>query len=189
MANLTPLHCGQYYHIYNRGNNREPLFREPRNYTYFLNLYTKYINPVAETYVYCLLKNHFHLLVRIQNCPSLTPSRAFSNLFSTYTKAINKAYKRTGSLFEKPFKRKIIDNNLYLIHLTTYIHRNPQIHRFVDDFRDWPYSSYNSITSKEITHIQHAEVLDWFDGQIGFKDAHKQELDQTIIATLIVDDW
>lgn len=192
MANPAPLQYGQYYHIYNRGNNRETLFREPRNYAYFLNLYSKYINPVAETYTYCLLNNHFHLLVRIKNCqsstPSFTPSRAFSNLFSTYTKAFNKAYKRTGSLFEKPFKRKIIDNNRYLIFLTTYIHRNPQKHGFVDNFRDWPYSSYSAITSEKITQVQRVEVLDWFGGQMGFEDAHTVEVDETMIAALIVDD-
>ena len=66
---LTPvaLQPGEYYHIYNRGNNGETLFREQRNYPYFLKLYTKYIEPVAETYAYCLLKNHFHFLVRIKN--------------------------------------------------------------------------------------------------------------------------
>lgn len=90
---------GVIYHIYNRGNNRENLFIETRNYTYFMKLYARYIEPVVETYAYCLLRNHFHLLVRIldpqdwqssEDCQSLkslkSPSQAFSNLFSTYTK-------------------------------------------------------------------------------------------------------
>ncbi len=102
MSNLPPLLNDQYYHIYNRGNNSETLFREQRNYPYFLELYVRYIQPVAETYAYCLLKNHFHLLVRIKDCQSYPPSRAFANLFSTYTKAFNRAYQRSGSLFEKP---------------------------------------------------------------------------------------
>ncbi|GMQ79471.1 MAG: hypothetical protein BMS9Abin02_2068 [Anaerolineae bacterium] len=66
MPMLEPLQYGQYYHIYNRGNNREILFREQRNYPYFLKLYVKYIEPVAETYAYCLMSNHFHLMVRIK---------------------------------------------------------------------------------------------------------------------------
>ncbi|MBF8283376.1 MAG: hypothetical protein HW378_2291 [Anaerolineales bacterium] len=66
MSDPIPLHPGQYYHIYNRGNNRENVFREERNYPYFLKLYAKYIEPIAETYAYCLLRNHFHLLVRIR---------------------------------------------------------------------------------------------------------------------------
>ncbi len=66
MSKPMPLIHGNYYHIYNRGNNREDIFIEPPNYSYFLSLYAKYIDPVADTYAYCLLRNHFHLLVRIK---------------------------------------------------------------------------------------------------------------------------
>ena len=66
MNTFSPLQPGVYYHIYNRGNNGEDLFREDRNNLYFLKLYEKYIHPIAEPYAYCLLKNHFHLLVRIE---------------------------------------------------------------------------------------------------------------------------
>jgi hypothetical protein len=67
MTKPEPLQFGQYYHIYNRGNNGETLFCEDRNYPYFLELYAKYIEPVAETYADCLMSNHFHLLVRIKD--------------------------------------------------------------------------------------------------------------------------
>jgi putative transposase len=66
MTSPTPLEYGQYYHIYNRGNNGENLFFEERNYPYFLKLYAHHILPVANTYAYCLLRNHFHALVRIR---------------------------------------------------------------------------------------------------------------------------
>ena len=79
MTNPEPLQFGQYYHIYNRGNNGETLFCEDRNYPYFLKLYAKYTEPVSETYAYCLMSNHFHLLVRIKDyeeCDrSASPSR------------------------------------------------------------------------------------------------------------------
>ena len=58
------LRYGQYYHIYNRGNNRENLFVEQRNYPYFLKQYTNHILPIAETCAYCLLPNHFHFAIR-----------------------------------------------------------------------------------------------------------------------------
>ena len=67
MKTLSPLQPGVFYHIYNRGNNGEDLFREERNYLYFLKLYEKYITPIADTYAYCLLKNHFHFFVRIKS--------------------------------------------------------------------------------------------------------------------------
>ena len=64
MSSPSPLELGKYYHIYNRGNNGESIFLEDRNYTYFLQLYIKYIEPIALTYAYCLLRNHFHFLIR-----------------------------------------------------------------------------------------------------------------------------
>ncbi len=200
MSRPEPLRYGQYYHIYNRGNNGETLFREQRNYAYFLRLYAKYIEPVAETYVYCLMCNHFHFQVRIkertgspsEGCQSYEQSyeasRAFSNLFSTYTKAFNKAYQRTGSLFEKPFRRKLVDSDHYFTSLVVYIHRNPQKHGFVDDFRRWPYSSYRAILSDKPSRIQRGVVLDWFGGRAGFEEAHIDRVDENIIESLIVGD-
>lgn len=99
-------------------------------------MYSQYIEPVAETYAYCLMPNHFDFLVRIkddvedrqsfEDCRSLDASHAFGILFSTYTKASNKAYQRTGSLFEKPFRRILVDSDRYFACLQAYIHRNPQ---------------------------------------------------------------
>jgi putative transposase len=63
----SPLLHDTYYHIYNRGNNRENIFIQERNYQYFLHLYSKYIDPIADTFAYCLLRNHFHLAVRIKS--------------------------------------------------------------------------------------------------------------------------
>ncbi len=65
MTSPAPLQRGQVYHIYNRGNNREEIFIQERNYRHFLQLYAQYVEPVADTYAYCLLRNHFHFLVRI----------------------------------------------------------------------------------------------------------------------------
>ncbi|MDD2816378.1 MAG: transposase [Thiotrichaceae bacterium] len=98
-------------------------------------MYIRYIYPIAETYAYCLMRNHFHLLVKIAPKPDLLGlkdleglnySQAFSNLFNAYTKIINKTYNRHGSLFEKNFKRILIDSDSYLIQVVAYIHRNPQ---------------------------------------------------------------
>ncbi len=153
MTNPIPLEPGKFYHIYNRGNNGENIFIAERNYAYFLNLYAKHIEPVAETFGYCLLRNHFHVLARIrperpgrfpadhqpsltasktgqisrpdhlvETCQVCTPSQAFSNLFNAYTKSINKTYRRTGSLFEKPFRRIEVATPDYCLRLIHYIH-------------------------------------------------------------------
>ncbi len=65
MSQLS-LQFGISYHIYNRGNNGENIFVEERNYSYFLRLYAKYIAPIADTFAYCLLRNHFHILLRVK---------------------------------------------------------------------------------------------------------------------------
>ncbi len=67
MIRPEPLQCGQYYHIHNRGNNGETLFRERRNYAHFLRLHDEYVQPVAETYACCLMNSRFHFLVRIED--------------------------------------------------------------------------------------------------------------------------
>jgi putative transposase len=178
MAKYQQLFAGCFYHINNRGNNGVNIFCEERNYAYFLSLYDKYVVPAADTFCYGLLPNHFHFLVRFNehNVPtddfSLRASRAFSGFFSTYTESFNKANTRSGSLLEKPFKRKIIEKNSYLIQLVMYIHRNPQKHGLINDFRDWTYSSYKAIIGESPTRIQRSEVLEWFGGRVGFVDSH-----------------
>jgi len=190
MPGLTPLEPGKYYHIYNRGNNGENLFIVERNYAYFLNLYARHIEPVAETFAYCLLRNHFHLLVRIreQRPARSQVSQAFSNLFNAYTKSINSAYRRSGSLFEKPFQRIEVTTPQYCLRLVHYIHWNPQKHGFVEDFRDYPYSSYHALLSDRPALLQRDAVLEWFDGRESFDAIHQMLTDEKHIAHLIQDD-
>ena len=195
MTSPSPLLLDTYYHIYNRGTNRENIFFEERNYDYFLQLYAKHIEPVAETFAYCLLKNHFHLLVRIraedeiENVQTQTlkveekktfrvksPSQKFSDFFNAYAKAINMTYNRSGSLFQHPFGRVRITSDRQFIQVIAYIHQNPQKHQFVEDFRDWKYSSYGTVLSEQPTHLRRAQVLDWFGGKKQYLDLHAQWL-------------
>ena len=193
MIRPEPLQCGQYYHIYNRGNNGETLFRERRNYAHFLRLCDKYVQPVAETYACCLMSGHFLLLARIkdkdcQSSEDWQSCRAFATLFSTYTRAVNKAYRRTGSLFEKPFRCKRVDRDRHFTNPVVYIHRNPQKHGLVDDFHDWQYSSYRAILSDKVSHIRRLDAFCWFDGRASFEAAHVALVDESVIEPLITDD-
>ena len=210
MTSPTPLEYGQYYHIYNRGNNGQDLFFEERNYPYFLKLYAHHILPVADTHAYCLLRNHFHLLVRIkteeeqaqtQTLQTLrvsetlrvsrprSPSQQFGNLFNAYAKAINKAYDRTGSLFENPFGRIPVTSESYLVYLVTYIHQNPQKHGLATDFRAWSHSSYHAVVSQQPTNLERDEVLAWFQGPAAFEDAHRRMVSEAQITPLAPDDF
>lgn len=188
----TPLKENCFYHIYNRGNNRENLFLEERNYQYFLKLYSHHIFPIADTYAYCLMRNHFHLLIRIQLKKStslpIDYSKQFSNLFNAYTRTINNTYHRTGSLFERPFKRILVDSDSYFTHLVSYIHRNPQKHGFIDDFRDYTYSSYHTIREQKHSRVECQQVIDWF-GDIQSFEKYHQQFDEKNIHHLIEDNF
>ncbi len=130
-----PIQEEKFYHIWNRGNNRENLFYNKGNYEYFIRLYDSYMDDVIETYAFCLLPNHFHILIRTK--PFHQPgeraklkmnpvSAAFRKLFTAYSQAINIQQKRTGSLFQKPFKRLEVRTTQQLANLVHYIHINPQ---------------------------------------------------------------
>ncbi len=202
MQKLPSLEPNQFYHIYNRGINRENIFLEERNYRYFLDLYLKYIMPIADTYAYVLLKNHFHLLVRIKETfevsknlegldstsKVLNPTQQFSNFLNAYAKAINKAYNRTGSLFQGRFGRIPVTSDAYFVSLIHYIHFNPQKHGFVADFREWPYSSYHALHSGKPTRLKRAEVIGWFNGRAGFDEFHQRGVDERHIGVLVADD-
>ncbi|MEM9775425.1 MAG: hypothetical protein AAF902_12660 [Chloroflexota bacterium] len=195
---IEPLQRGQTYHIYSRGNNKENIFHERKNYDYFLSLYVKHIVPIALTYAYCLMRNHFHLLVRIKTTDELVkdltgfenlsglevekilkrkPSQSFANFFNAYTKAYNKQYERTGALFERPFGRKPVHNERYFYQLLIYIHQNPQKHGFVDDFRQWPYSSYSGMVSTKPSRLERDAVLQLFGGPDDYAEQHLELID------------
>ncbi len=188
---------GQYFHIYNRGVNSEDLFKEERNYYYFLQQYKLYCSDVLETLAYCLLKNHFHLLVYVkekvevprkdgQGMFKMNASKQLGHFFNSYAQSINKAHKRTGPLFESPFERKWIDNESYLTSMIYYCHRNAQHHDFVKDFRTWEYSSYDAIVKSDKTLVAAEKVINRFGSVAAFEHAHSiflkgKELDRYTI--------
>jgi putative transposase len=220
MTSPSPLLYNTYYHIYNRGINGENIFVEERNYDLFLRLYEKHLSPVTDLFAYCLLRNHFHVSVRVRSegevleskktlkvsIPNKTLgvspandrqteksnpadqeedqsrkplgsryiSNQFSNFFNAYAKTFNKAYGRTGSLFEHPFERVPITSDRQFWNVIAYIHQNPQKHRFVKDFRDWKYSSYGTMLTGKHTIIKRNEVMMWFGTRDDYLSLHKQ---------------
>lgn len=176
---IQPLENGKYYHIYNRGINSTMLFKENKNYQHFLNLYDIHIEPIAETYAWCLMKNHFHFLVRIKDLneieseKKILPSQSFSNLFNAYTKAFNKSYTRHGALFERPFRRKLINNESYFQNLIAYIHNNPVHHKICDHPIEYPWTSYLTCLSDKPTKLKRNEVIEMFNDVDNFKYVHQ----------------
>ncbi len=201
----SPLIPNQFYHIFNRGNNRENLFYTAENYHYFLKKYDCYLSDYLDTYAYCLLPNHFHLLVKVKDIevfkvsaflklgqpiedPSEIISEAFRRFFMSYSKAINKQTARTGSLFQKNFKRKQIQHDAYLMTCAKYIHQNPQKHGICEDFKTYSYSSYGRILVEKPTKLMKTEVLNWFGSKNGYKDVHHSlKSDNNIIEKIIIE--
>ena len=212
MQQIEPLINGNYYHIYNRGIDSCNLFKETDNYEYFLSLYDKYISPVADTFAWVLMPNHFHFLVRIKEdvvykfsnadrsidavrieehkwetvdlsaCEAPdrvkkpTPHLHFSHLMNAYAKYLNKRTGRHGSLFERPFKRKIIKNEWYLKQVILYIHNNPVHHGFCSHPMEYPWSSYLTCVSIKPTKLKRDRIIGWFDDQANFKYMHNQKV-------------
>jgi len=132
---------GQFYGIYNRGVGRQPMFREEENYLFLLRRVQKYASALDITVVaYCMMPNHYHFLLRQDD--QVPAGRLPQRVFNSYTKAFNKRYDRTGTLFEGPFKAIHVDQDRYLLHLCRYIHANPVKHGLVSDLEQWPYSNY-----------------------------------------------
>ncbi|MBX9853179.1 MAG: hypothetical protein K2X86_15655 [Cytophagaceae bacterium] len=192
-SNYTVFEYEKFYHIYNRGNAGEHIFKCEGNFHYFLEKYSQHINPVADTFAYCLMPNHFHFLIRIKSeeelqgfivnqNQQLNPqgfenlagliTKQFEKFLSAYTKTFNKQENRSGSLFGKPFKKKKINSD-DLTHMIYYIHNNPVQQDFVKSLEDWPHSSYHTILSNRNTKLQRGEIVKCFGGREEFKSFHK----------------
>jgi REP element-mobilizing transposase RayT len=193
-----PLHEGRFYHIFNRGNNSDTIFYSTENYRFFLRRLDEHLSSFIEVYAFCLLPNHFHLLVRVKKLDPLhledakglkndPVSMAFLRLFTSYSKAINKQENRHGSLIENPFKRKEITNTRYLANVVFYIHANPQLHGICDDFRHYPWSSYKRILLSKPSKLKKEEVMKWFISPENYLDYHSRRINLEEIRELIME--
>lgn len=169
----------------------------PENYYYFFEKIEKYISDYLMFYAYCLLPNHFHFIVKPKNIDGISEilSEQFRRLFLSYSKAINKQENRTGSLFQKHFKRKLLTDHYYLMNSIFYVHANPTHHRITDDFTKYPYSSYSLYLDekvgdkKDLTLLkpQKEEVLKMFGGRENFIIFHNRATDRLFDDEYVLD--
>jgi len=148
-----------FYHIYNRGNTKSEIFIDDEDYSFFLhklrqNLFpSQFINknillrsqPLPDNAFslisYCLMPNHFHLLLK-QNS-EISPSRLMLKLCTSYSMYFNKKYDRVGHLFQDQFKQVLVNQDNHFKWLIAYIHQNPKIGRLVNDLEKYKWSSYS----------------------------------------------
>jgi putative transposase len=187
-----------YYHVYARGINRQRIFREPADYEKFLRLFARYLS-LEETHnrnglsfpnfynkldllAFCLMPNHFHLLVFQYQQGAMT--EFMRSLLTSYSMYFNKKYKRSGPLFESRFKASLISDEAYLEHISRYIHMHPR------SWRDYEYSSLpyylqqvtdawlrpERITDLFVTPTQYLNFLDDYQQNKEIMDILKHEL-------------
>lgn len=121
---------GGYYHLYNRGAHRLSIFREPENYLFLLRRLKNFLPGLELSIIaYCLMPNHYHFLIRQDGSPPA--GLLIQRLFNSYTKAYNKRYGHSGTLFERRYLAKPVTETPHLLHLCRYIHANPVKDGFV----------------------------------------------------------
>ena len=170
-----------YYHLYNRGVNKQPIFNDKQDYAVFLNLFKRYLGatPAKDQkgreypwygdsmvlHAFCLMPNHFHLLIFQRDKNAMTDFLRAVN--SSYGMYFNNKYKRQGPLFQSRFKASMIDSQTYLDHISRYIHLNPGKGRY----QTWQPSSYQYYAGfKSSPWINTKEIIGMFSSQEAYLD-------------------
>ena len=176
----------QYYHVYNRGVNKDLIFRENSDKDFLLKLFNQrlskptninktriLLNPLGKSEIlsFCLLDNHYHLLFWLNN-DTKSITKFMHSIFTSYTMYFNLKYDRVGPLFQSRYKASIINNDPYLIHISRYIHLNPS------DYENYKYSSYQSYLGENTyPWLKISKILDLFKNsdyeefvKLGIKD-------------------
>jgi REP element-mobilizing transposase RayT len=135
------LEPGGIFHLYNRSNNREIVFKQPENFDYFLKRFRHHLGEHLELLAFCLMPTHFHFLVRVKTRNVRKVKDKIGIWLSGYAKAINRRFERHGSLFQQHTKTRHVDDERYLKTLIAYIHNNPVRAGLVDAPEEWQYSS------------------------------------------------
>lgn len=178
---------GEFFHLYNRAVGDELLFQSDVDYDHWLDLLKQFLLPLCEIHAYCLLPNHYHLLVKIkEDADAVVFSKKTGDAANAFVKWKNLKYGRKGGLFMTPFKRKMITDEHYLIWCLWYIHRNPLHHHYSADWQNWKYSSYKAYTSEKPTLINKAFFLDLLGGKELFMKHHTLQAGEDSIMSKVI---
>ncbi len=194
---------GGIFHVYNRTNNKELLFKSDDNRLYFLKQYANYVQPFADTFCWCLLPTHFHFLIQVKSATAISQylqaidqsivrpiEKKYINgaasadelivlewkrFFTSYSMAFNKQHGRNGNLFHRPFKRVEVHKDSHFTQAVIYIHANAMKHKLCKDFTQYPWSSWHSLISDKPTLLCRKQLLDWFGGRDRMISIHQSK--------------
>ena len=151
---------GDFYHIYNKAVANSQLFFEDKNYSFFISRIKTYLLNCADVLAYCLMPNHYHLLIKLNTSGFPT---AMGRMAMSYAKAINKVYQRTGHLFQGRYQARFINNHIHLDQVARYIHLNPYKAGLCRDPIEWEKSSYPEyIGVRKIDFIKPRIILEYY---------------------------
>jgi len=143
---LRILYENAYYHVMNRGADRLNIFVDEQDKSIFLQTLAEACCQFKlEVHAYCLMDNHYHLLLKT---PEANLSRAMRHLNGVYTQRYNKRYGKDGALFRGRYKGILVDSDAYLLHLSKYIHWNPIAAKMIEDLEQYQWSSYPAYIDK-----------------------------------------
>lgn len=180
---ITPFVNGEFYHLYTRGIEKQNTFADKRDYSHFVEalFYYHIQNPkpkfsthrrtkvfpidsskrIVDIISYCLMPNHFHLLIKQLKDGGI--SELMRKLLLSSTKYRNTKYNHQGSLFQVPFKAAHIETDEQLIHVSRYIHLNPLVSLLVKDLNFYPWSSYLDYKGlRDNPQVKKNEILSFF---------------------------
>jgi len=165
---------GKTYHIFNRSNAKVNVFNETVDFEYFIQLLERYILPVANIYAWAILNNHYHLVLELksdmvyrwtkknlpkgENIWETEPINEFNrknkkpviashmgHMINSYARYFNTKFNRTGGLFERPYKRIVINDEYHLKNEIIYVSTNAVKHGIVSSIYDWKWSSIEEL--------------------------------------------
>lgn len=163
-----------YYHIYNRGVDKQIIFKDDDDFTVFLGLLKRYLGDMVEKkpnrtnhpnfhrdidlLAFCLMDNHFHLFI-YQKENNLAITELMRSLTTAYSMYFNKKYERVGPVFQQRYRAVLTTTDSQLLHITRYIHLNPKL------YKDYEWSSYPYYTNKKhASWVKPGAILELFDG-------------------------
>ncbi|MBX9781891.1 MAG: hypothetical protein K2X48_01225 [Chitinophagaceae bacterium] len=203
----APFHFHQHYHITFRSIDGIPLFKTINERSFFLEKWKRFTEMIFETWAYCLLSNHTHIIIQIKSQEQIIealsqlmddsksiavkkfleqPSedlfqraveRQINSFMVSYANTYNNYSERKGGVFQQPFRRSLIADDAHLQQAVICTHANAQKHRLVKNFIDYPHHSYHSILNGNTTFVNVQAVLAFFGSRENFIQRHKDQID------------
>lgn len=199
------LEGGKIFHVYNRTNNKECMFRTILDRLRFLEQLKRFVRPFCHILSYNLQYNHFHLLIETFTKEKITSTldedviaslpvvctelfyaeednvaeilcNRFSAFFNSYTGVFNHIHGRKGNFFVRPFCRVFVESEIHFKNAVFYINNNSVWHGQLKNLYADEWSSYHDVITKEFGLIDFPKLMDYFGGENSYKLFHKETI-------------